>query len=413
MFPEERIKEQWTREQDSLMQRLSKLQLDDPDGQAVVIRVRDTCEKVTVIFSEFTASYDEPSSATKEPVAQRQLLRQRLSVELSSMVSDATYVSDRIGDKVASSVRTFSLLTLVSTGAILAIIGAESILLLNAISKPIARLHSGVEIVGAGNLDYKVGTDRKDEIGQLSRAFDQMTQDLKETQIDRLRATFLSAVTHELRTPLGPLKVHLDYAVAGKLGPVPEKLQSSLQAMKRSVDRLHGLTNELLDLRRIQAGRLRVNLESMNFREILEESVKEIQAQTDQKKQRVHLEVTEGPLPAHGDPTRLRQVLMNLVNNASKFTPEEGAITIKVDDDGDTIKCKISDTGIGIRKEDLPKVFEPFSNINKPGNIQTVGLGLSITKGIVEAHGGKITVESDGEGKGATFTFTIPKLKGE
>jgi signal transduction histidine kinase len=162
-----------------------------------------------------------------------------------------------------------------------------------------------------------------------------------------------------------------------------------------------------LDLRRIQAGRFQVNFEAMNFREILDES---IQAQTNQK-QRVHLEVTESPLPVRGDPTRLRQVLTNLLNNASKYTPGDGAITIKVDDDGDTIKCQISDSGIGIRKEDLPQVFEPFSNIKKPSNIETAGIGLSIAKGIVEAHGGKIWAESDGEGKGAVFTFTLPKPK--
>jgi signal transduction histidine kinase len=229
-------------------------------------------------------------------------------------------------------------------------------------------------------------------------------------KLTEIREQFLSHVTHELRTPLGPLKLHLDYAVAGKLGPVPEKLKSSLHVMKRSVDRLHELTNELLDLRRIQAGRFQLNLESMNFREILDDSIEEIQAQTDQKKQRVHVGVTEGPLPIRGDQTRLRQVLTNLLNNASKYTPEEGAITIKVGYDGDTIKCRISDTGIGIGKEDLPKVFEPFSNIKKPSSIQTAGLGLSVTKGIVEAHGGKIWVESEGEGKGATFIFTLPKL---
>jgi PAS domain S-box-containing protein len=233
-------------------------------------------------------------------------------------------------------------------------------------------------------------------------------EDITERKLlEEMREQFLSHVTHELRTPLGPLMVHLDYAAAGKLGPLSEKLKSSLQVMKRSVDRLHGLTNELLDLRRIQAGRFQLNLESMNFREVLDES---IEAQTDQK-QRVHLEVTEGPLPVRGDQTRMRQVMTNLLNNAFKYTPAEGAITIKVDDEGDTIKCQISDTGIGIRKEDLPKVFEPFSNIKKPAVFETAGIGLSITKGIVEAHGGKIWAESDGEGKGATFTFTLPKLK--
>jgi signal transduction histidine kinase len=106
-------------------------------------------------------------------------------------------------------------------------------------------------------------------------------------------------------------------------------------------------------------------------------------------------------------------VLANLLDNASKYTPEQGEITITVDADADTIRLILSDTGVGIRKEDLAKVFEPFSNIKKPSTIQSAGLGLSIAKGIVEAHGGKMWVQSDGEGKGATFTFTLPKLKEE
>ncbi len=228
-----------------------------------------------------------------------------------------------------------------------------------------------------------------------------------------MREQFLSAITHELRTPLSPLKVHLHYALAGKLGPISQKLESSLQVMKRSVERLHKLTNELLDLRRIQAGRLQLNPEPMNFREILDQSIKEIQVIADQRKQRVHLQVPDGPLPVRGDPARLGQVLANLLDNASKYTPEQGDVTIYVDADADAIRLDISDTGVGIRKEDLPKVFEPFSNIKKSRSIQTMGLGLSIAKGIVEAHGGKMWVESDGEGKGAAFTFTLPKLKEE
>jgi signal transduction histidine kinase len=234
-----------------------------------------------------------------------------------------------------------------------------------------------------------------------------------EEKLQGMREQFLSHVTHELRTPLGPLKIHVDYAAAGKLGPISEKLKSSLEVMKRSTDRLHQLTNELLDVRRIEAGKLQLNPERLNFRQILEQSIKEIEVVADQKKQRVHLEVSDEPLPVRGDPARLGQVLANLLDNASKYTPEQGEITITVDADADTIRLILSDTGVGIRKEDLMKVFEPFSNIKKPSSIQSAGLGLSIAKGIVEAHGGTIWVQSDGEGKGATFTFTLPKLKEE
>ncbi len=100
---------------------------------------------------------------------------------------------------------------------------------------------------------------------------------------------------------------------------------------------------------------------------------------------------------------------MNLLSNAAKFTPEGGDIILHVEDDSDNIVTQITDTGIGIREEDLGKVFEPFTPIKKPAHIKGTGLGLSVTKGLVEAHGGKIWVESEGEGKGATFTFTIPK----
>ncbi len=230
--------------------------------------------------------------------------------------------------------------------------------------------------------------------------------------LEQIGDRLIVAATHELRTPLGPLKVHIDYALAGKLGPVPENLRSSLQAMKASTDRLVELTEQLLDIRRLQSGRFKMDLHAVDLREVIDQSIEETQIYFDGKKQHLRTELPDKPLPVRGDSIRLIQVLTNLLSNASKFSPENGRITIRVHEAED-IQVSVSDTGIGIRTEDLPMVFQPFSAIRKPTWMKGAGLGLSIAKGMVEDHGGKMWVESDGEGKGATFMFTLPKLKEE
>jgi PAS domain S-box-containing protein len=232
-------------------------------------------------------------------------------------------------------------------------------------------------------------------------------------QTEKMRDQFISAVTHELRTPLVPIKANVDFVLSGKLGLLPEKVKSSLQLVKSSTDRLASLTDELLDLRRLESGRFELSLADLDFRDVISQSVEEMQATIALKTQSLHAEVPDKPLPIRGDLVRLKQVLLNLLSNASKFTPENRSITVKVEDEADAVKVQVSDAGIGLKTEDLVRVFEPFSAIEKPTHIKGTGLGLSITKGLVEAHGGKIWAESAGEGKGATFTFTIPKEKEE
>jgi PAS domain S-box-containing protein len=228
---------------------------------------------------------------------------------------------------------------------------------------------------------------------------------------EEMRDRLIAAATHELRTPLGPLKVHVDYALSGKLGPIPEKLKPSLQVMKTETDQLIALTEALLDIRRLQSGKFELNLQLLDLREVIDQSIRETQIILDVKKQHLHLEAPEKPLQLQGDATRLVGVLVNLLSNASKYSPEQGKITLTANEEADVIMVRISDMGIGISREDLSRVFEPFAPIKKPLYLKGPGLGLSISKGIVEAHGGKIWVESEGEGKGSTFTFTLPKPK--
>jgi PAS domain S-box-containing protein len=227
--------------------------------------------------------------------------------------------------------------------------------------------------------------------------------------LDDMKERFISAVTHELRTPLVSIKGYLEYILNGGQGPIPEKVESSLTVMKRNTDRLVNLTNELLDIRRLQAGRLQLSLETLDLREVIDQCVKEIQPFIQARLQRLEVDAPSTPILLQVDRNRIAQAMMNLLSNASKFTPDGGRIILSAAEDAEAVKIQVSDTGIGIRSQDLSRVFEPFTYIRKPIQTEGTGLGLNITKGLIEAHGGRIWVESAGEGGGATFTFTLPR----
>jgi len=230
-------------------------------------------------------------------------------------------------------------------------------------------------------------------------------------KLTEMRDRFISSVTHELRTPLVSIKGYLDLALTQELGALPKEVESSLEVMKRNTDRLLSLTNEMLDIQRLESGRFQLNLTPMDLQEVVRHCVEEIRPSISEK-QTFQIEVPDGPIPIQGDTVRLSQVLMNLLSNAVKFAPE-GEITLCVKEMEDAVQVQVSDTGIGIGKEDLEHVFEPFASIQKPTYIKGTGLGLSVAKGLVEAHGGRIWADSQGEGKGANFTFTLAKIKDE
>ncbi|MCW4033385.1 MAG: ATP-binding protein [Candidatus Bathyarchaeota archaeon] len=249
------------------------------------------------------------------------------------------------------------------------------------------------------------------DITERNRAEKAMRRAKEEETRMRIMDRLISTATHELRTPLVSIKGYLDRVISGKVGLLPEKVASELEVVKRNTDRLLSLTNDLLDVRRMESGKLELNIKPMDLQEIIQNCTREIQPFIEQKKQRFNLKVPKGRLSIQGDIVRLSQALMNLLDNASKFTPEGGKIVLNVVAMKKSIQVQIKDTGIGIRKKDLERIFEPFVNIEKSIYFKGTGLGLSVTKGLVEAHGGKIWAESSGEGKGATFSFTLPKLE--
>jgi PAS domain S-box-containing protein len=231
-------------------------------------------------------------------------------------------------------------------------------------------------------------------------------------QMETMRDKFVAEVTDELMAPLISMKGYLDL-ITSESQPMSGDFHENLEAVNRNTSRLIDLTNQLVDLRQLGAERFPLDLKAVNLQETIGECVDEIQPLIRVKKQTLHVDVAMRPLMVQGDSTKLNQVLMALLNNASTFTPEGGTITLHTKETEKEIQVQVSDTGIGLRSEDIRRVFEPFAAIQKTEYVKGAGLGLSLTKGLVEAHGGRIWAESASEGKGATFTFTLPKQRGQ
>jgi len=231
-------------------------------------------------------------------------------------------------------------------------------------------------------------------------------------KLQNMKDQFFTAVTHELRTPLVSIKGYVDHIVEKESNLSPN-LRSQIEIVKRNTQRLLDLTEDLLNIQYMETGRLQLKFEDLNIQEILTQCVEEIQPLVNEKEQEVRLEIPGKTLLVVGDRVRLAEVLMNLLQNANKFSPNGGSIIVRVEEDVGTVTITITDNGIGIDKKDLGRVFEPFAAIPKPTYFKGSGLGLSLTKRLVETHGGKIWATSMGIGSGATFAFTLPKLKEE
>ena len=242
-----------------------------------------------------------------------------------------------------------------------------------------------------------------------THGIDAIMRDITEhKKLESMKDNFIVAVTHELRTPLVSIKGYVDH-MTEKEPNLPPRIKLQLDIVRRNTDRLLDLTNDLLNIQSIENGNLRVTLEKLNLQETLANYIEETQPLFQSKKQAVRLEAPEKSLLVLGNRLRLGEVMMNLLDNASKFTPESGAIVVRVEDGEAAATVYVKDTGIGIDKKDVEQVFQPFAAIKKPTYYQGSGLGLSLTKKLVGAQGGKIWATSEGKGSGATFAFTLPK----
>jgi signal transduction histidine kinase len=229
-------------------------------------------------------------------------------------------------------------------------------------------------------------------------------------ELDRLKSKFLSHCSHELRTPLTSIKGFTENLLHGMVGPLSDRQNLYLSRINANSDRLTRMIGDLLDLSRIEAGTVNLNLRRLSLPKILEEATQELLPLTQSKHQQLVVETDEAVLEVTGDQDRLHQIITNLVHNAHKFTPEEGTIRVRAAHASPhQILLTISDTGTGIPPEAQKNLFTPFFQAHRKPEIGTqgLGLGLSIVKQLIDLHGGTISVESE-EGQGATFRIVLP-----
>jgi signal transduction histidine kinase len=229
-------------------------------------------------------------------------------------------------------------------------------------------------------------------------------------ELERMKSNFLSVVSHELKTPLHSIKGFVDIILMGKTGPLNETQLDFLGTVRDQTAHLQNLINDLLEFSRLESGQVKLRLTEVSMAEVATAVVDKLKLVADQAQ--VHLvSHVEFDLPSiEADRMRIEQVLTNLVDNAIKFTPAAGSVTLHAKDLGDEIQVSVTDTGIGIPAGELERVFDRFYQVDSGSSrpYRGTGLGLTICRHIVEYHRGRIWAESQ-EGKGSIFQFVLPK----
>ncbi len=239
---------------------------------------------------------------------------------------------------------------------------------------------------------------------------DKMLYEKRLRALDKLKSDFVSNVSHELRTPLTAVKGSVDNMLDGLTGPLNEKQARYLTRIKSNTDRLSRLINDLLDLSRIEAGRIDIRPTVLSPELLAKEVIESLRSIVVDKFIDLEVACHEGGVTAWADRDKVTQVLMNLVGNAVKFTSAQGKVAVVIErKDDEWVQVSVVDTGPGIPREEVDKIFDKFYQLAQGDNRKSrgTGLGLAISKALVQMHGGKIWVESE-VGKGSTFAFTLP-----
>jgi len=250
----------------------------------------------------------------------------------------------------------------------------------------------------------------EDENGQTVGMVSVLSDITKQKELDALKEQFVASISHELRTPLVSTEKCIHMLLNSESQGLNATQQEFLSMAERNIQRLSILINDLLDLSKLEAGRMKISPEPHDLSETIDEVITSLKTWAETKSIRLEKQI-RGNLPKVSyDPNRIIQVLNNLVGNAIKFTPKNGEILILAERGTGEVIVRVQDTGIGIPREDLEKIFDKFYQTGEraPTDIGGTGLGLSISKELVELHGGKIWAESE-KGKGTTFNFTLPQ----
>lgn len=283
----------------------------------------------------------------------------------------------------------------------------------SSFSRPIRQLHDATLELQKGNLKARVDIKTGDEMEELGDVFNKTAGVLERTdkerqQLEKAKTEFLSITSHELRSPMTPMKAQLQMMLKGYYGKLNKKQRDAVDIVLRNTERLDYIMADFLEVSRLEAARLKFRFVKTDLTEHINLIVNEMKVFMREKKIRIELNI--GRLPViEVDPDRTMQVMRNLINNAIKFSNNSSSVIVSAEPKKDHILFSVKDFGIGISQKDKARIFEPFYQAEQTlyRRYGGVGLGLSICKGIVEAQNGKIWVESEPD-IGSTFYFTVP-----
>jgi signal transduction histidine kinase len=297
-------------------------------------------------------------------------------------------------------------LWLVSMLASLVLAGAVGLLRAGAIARPVHRLTTAAAAVAEGELEQRVAVESHDELGRLSHAFNEMTARLRASR--QAQTEFVANVSHELRTPLTALRGLVETLRDGAADDMAVR-DHFLASMEGETGRMIGLVNDLLTLSRADSDALDLRREPFNIRRLIEDACVRVTPEAGRRGVMLATEFAPELQLALGDPNRIEQVLLNLLDNAILYSSPSGSVTVEAGCDAGMVRVQVRDDGIGIPAEALGRIGERFYRTDRArARAQGgSGLGLAIARALVEAHGGDLCIESL-EGRGTAVTFTLP-----
>ena len=425
--------------------------------------IRNAFASLNESFSYIKANYRErkellKKNASREEIDRIDYLEERLTSIMRSNAQKILAISFRISSEAREETNNIqkrgNLLVSVFAILLVLIIGTSTLLITKSITEPIKRLVRGANLIRRGNSEHRIDITSRDETGDLSQAFNEMveqlnqhrdhleelvkerTRELEEKTVEVEQATrhksqFLANMSHELRTPLNSIIGFTGIILQGIVGELNDEQKKQLNMVYDSAKHLLGLINDILDLSKIEAGKIEIIPAQFEVKELLQTVEKMVSPMIEEKDLTLEVAISEEvPQTIYNDKNRIKQVLINLLSNATKFT-ESGEISLALRtsmlDPGSSLEdfkkeelssiqhpvsgivFSVSDTGIGIKPEHLPDIFDEFKQIEGPLKEKPAGtgLGLAISRKIVEMMGGRIWAESE-YGKGAHFQFAIP-----
>ena len=391
------------------------LAADSPDLGEQFVRVYDASGNLTFDNSGEAGAVPIQGSAVEKALAGRSAARSVsagggpfrvlvVPIERDGQVTGALEVG-RASDDVVDTLSTLLLILAIAYPGTLAVASLGGVFLAGRALSPIDRITRLARRVSAEDLGQRLDLRLPDdEVGRLARTFDEMIARLDEAF--RRQRQFTADASHELRTPMTVIKGQIDVALQRERGP--EAYRRVLQAVNEEVDRMIRLVASLLTLARADAGQIPITLEPVSLPDVVGAAVEQVRPLAGQRG--VELQMSSSrPVTLRADDDLILQLLLNLLDNAVKYTAAGGEVTVGWNADGRDVELWVRDTGSGIASEHLPHLFDRFYRVDKARSRAEggTGLGLSICRWIAEAHGGSISVEST-LGQGATFTVWLP-----